>query len=115
MTSTGPRSDCIVVCKDNGIIPGLLTLSECRMLQHVLTVPEAARRVARNPETIRRWVRSGQLPARRIGTQHVIEEADLRALVGGRALTQPAWLKRTSTGEPMPDTLGFLRRQRLSH
>ena len=81
----------------------------------MLTVPEAARRVARNPETIRRWVRSGRLPARRIGTQHVIEEADLNAMVSGRTLTRPAWLRRTSTGEPMPDALAFLRRQRQSH
>ena len=42
-----------------------------------LTVPEAARRVGRNPETIRRWIRAGKLPSRRVGTQHVIDEEDL--------------------------------------
>jgi excisionase family DNA binding protein len=47
----------------------------------MLTVPEVARRVGRNPETVRRWIREGKLPARKIGTQHVIDEDDL-ALVG---------------------------------
>ncbi len=45
----------------------------------MLTVPEAARRASRNPETIRRWIREGKLPARKVGTQHVLEEADLEA------------------------------------
>lgn len=42
----------------------------------MLTVPEAARRVARDPETVRRWIRSGRLRARKVGTQHVIDEND---------------------------------------
>ena len=48
----------------------------------MLTVPEAARRAGRNPETIRRWIREGKLPARKVGTQHVLEEADLAAYLG---------------------------------
>ena len=40
----------------------------------MLTVPEAARRTGRNPETIRRWIREGKLAARKVGTQHVIED-----------------------------------------
>ncbi len=48
-----------------------------------LTVPEAARRIGRNPETIRRWIRAGKLPARKIGTQHLIEESDLDAVTPG--------------------------------
>jgi excisionase family DNA binding protein len=47
----------------------------------VLTVPEAARRAGRNPETIRRWIRSGRLPATKVGTQHVIDEGDLEAVL----------------------------------
>lgn len=48
----------------------------------MLTVPEVARRVGKHPETIRRWIREGKLPATKIGTQHIIDEDDL-ALVGG--------------------------------
>jgi len=47
----------------------------------MLTVPEAARRANRNPETIRRWIRAGKLRARKIGTQHIIEETDLNAVL----------------------------------
>ncbi len=47
----------------------------------MMTVPEAARKVGRDPETIRRWIRSGRLRARKVGTQHVIEEADLESLI----------------------------------
>ncbi len=56
------------------------------MLQHVLTVPQAARRTRRNPETIRRWIREGKLPARKIGAQHVIEEGDLEGFLSGEVL-----------------------------
>lgn len=40
----------------------------------MLTVPEAARRIGRNPQTVRRWIRSGRLPADRLGTQHLVRE-----------------------------------------
>lgn len=49
----------------------------------VLTVPEAARQIGRNPETVRRWIRAGKLPASKVGTQHVIAEDDLTNLVRG--------------------------------
>ncbi len=42
-----------------------------------LTVPEAAKRIGRNPETIRRWIRAGKLQSRKVGTQHLIDEDDL--------------------------------------
>ena len=46
----------------------------------MLTVPEAARRAGRHPETIRRWIREGRLRAHKVGTQHVIEADDLVAV-----------------------------------
>lgn len=47
-----------------------------------ITVPEAAARAHRTQETIRRWIWSGRLPARKVGNQHVIEEAELERLIG---------------------------------
>ncbi len=82
----------------------------------MLTVPEAARRVARNPETIRRWIREGKLPAERIGTQWVIEEEDLDAVMnGGMSLPRPEGLRKTFYGEPMPDVVAAIRRSRMGH
>jgi excisionase family DNA binding protein len=78
----------------------------------MLTVPEAARRVRCNPETVRRWIRSGRLPSRRAGTQHLIEESDLLALVPPSAIRLPAAWRRTATGEPMPDVVRAVRRSR---
>jgi excisionase family DNA binding protein len=81
----------------------------------MLTVPEAARWSGRNPETIRRWIRSGRLQARKIGTQHLIEEGDLAALVERGSVPLPEGWERTMTGEPMPDVLGAIRASRSSH
>jgi len=81
----------------------------------VLTVPEAAARAGRDPETIRRWIRSGKLRARKVGTQHVIDELDLEALAEGQTLPLPRAWKKTSTGEPMPDVVTALRRSRAGH
>lgn len=83
----------------------------------MLTVPEAARRTGRNPETIRRWIREGKLPARKVGTQHVIEEVDLASFVaddGDRAPLPPEW-QRTTWGGPMPDVVAAIRRTRAGH
>ena len=78
----------------------------------MLTVPEAARRLRLNPETIRRWIRSGRLRARKIGTQHVIDERDLESLRKRESLPVPPGLAKTATGEPMPDVLAALGRSR---
>jgi excisionase family DNA binding protein len=83
----------------------------------VLTVPEAARRARRNPETIRRWIREGKLRARKVGTQHVLEEQDLDELLGRFADTvplPPEW-KTTFWGGPMPDVVAAVRRSRAGH
>jgi excisionase family DNA binding protein len=81
----------------------------------VLTVPEAAVRSGRDPETIRRWIRSGKLRARKVGTQHLIEEEDLQAFLEKDTLPLPPALRKTSTGEPMPDVVAALRRSRAAH
>lgn len=83
----------------------------------MLTVPEAARRAGRNPETIRRWIREGKLPARKVGTQHVLEEQDLDAYLeetSDRLPLPPTWQK-TFWGGPMPDFTRIIRQQRDEH
>jgi excisionase family DNA binding protein len=80
----------------------------------MLTVPEAARRTRRDPETVRRWIRSGRLKATRIGTQHLIEEEDLANLTSDAALPLPASWQRTATGERMPDVLAAIRSSRAA-
>ena len=81
----------------------------------MLTVPQAARRLAKNPETIRRWIRSGRLPARKVGTQHVIAEEDLDRLQGAEVLPLPESWTRTWTGEPMPNWVSIVRQERDEH
>ena len=81
----------------------------------MLTVPEVARRTRRDPETIRRWIRAGRLRARRVGTQHIIDEADLLALMSVPRRSLPAAWRKTATGEPMPDIVGAVRRSREGH
>jgi excisionase family DNA binding protein len=78
----------------------------------MLTVPEAAKRAARDPETIRRWIRSGRLRARKIGTQHVIEEADLDEVLEVDSLRVPARWRRFDSGRPQPNWAGALARSR---
>ena len=82
----------------------------------MLTVPQAARRVGRNPETVRRWIREGKLRARKVGTQHVIEEQDLEV-----AAPEPwpveipeAW-RTYEDGTPQPDWEALIRESRDSH
>ncbi len=83
----------------------------------MLTVPEAARRVRRDPETVRRWIRSGKLRARKIGTQHIIEERDLEAAAPQeKAVLRPArWLKAWKQPFPEPDWAGWVRTSRDRH
>jgi excisionase family DNA binding protein len=82
----------------------------------VLTVPQAADRVHRNPETIRRWIRRGRLRARKVGTQHVINEADLDDLVDEPPpLPKPEAWKWFDSGRPQPDWAAAIRRSREGH
>jgi excisionase family DNA binding protein len=83
----------------------------------MITVPEAARLAGKDPETIRRWIRSGRLPARKIGTQHVVEEDDLEAILDLDELPAPAawgW-DRLADGRPTPNVVAVIRRQRAGH
>jgi excisionase family DNA binding protein len=86
------------------------------MLQHMqMTVPEAAERVKRNPETVRRWIRSGRLRAQRIGTQHLIDEVDLLDATAPEMLPLPPGWTRTFDGEPMPNVVAWIRHSREGH
>lgn len=79
----------------------------------MLSVPEAADRVGRDPETVRRWIRTGKLRSQKVGTQHLIDENDLDQLTGeDGSLTLPAAWRKTWTGEPQPDWVRLIRRSR---
>ena len=82
----------------------------------MITVPEAARRAGRNPETIRRWIREGKLASRKVGTQHTIEEHELEALMGDDEMLPlpPEW-QFMSDGRPMPNVVLAVRRSRAGH
>ena len=82
----------------------------------VLTVMEAAQRVGRDPETIRRWIRAGRLRARRSGNRHLIEEDDL-AMVAEEphSIGVPPELERFESGNPQPDWVKILHRSRARH
>jgi len=78
----------------------------------MLTVPEVARRLNRDPETVRRWIRTGKLRAHRVGTQHIVDDEDLAALTMTPVSVPAGWMT-TATGEPMPDILNAMRTSRL--
>ena len=83
----------------------------------MITVPEAARRARRNPETIRRWIREGKLRSRKVGTQHTIEEHDLEAILTDEdeMLPLPPEWQVTFWGDPMPNVVAAVRRSRNAH
>jgi len=80
----------------------------------MLTVPEAARRANRNPETIRRWIRAGRLRSQKVGTQHVIDEADLDAILDedGEMLPLPEAWRLMEDGSPQLNWVRIIRRSR---
>jgi excisionase family DNA binding protein len=87
---------------------------------NMLTVPEAAKRTGRNPETVRRWIREGKLRAHKVGTQHVIEEQDLEAMQPGGypdmlPLPKEWGWEKTFWGAPMPNVAAWIRESRAGH
>lgn len=76
----------------------------------MLTVLEVAARVGRDPETVRRWIRSGKLASRKVGLQHMVDERDLPSRSDEASV--PASWGYTITGEPMPDVVAAVRRGR---
>lgn len=82
----------------------------------MLTVPEAAGRVGRDPETVRRWIRSGKLRSQKVGTQHLIDEGELDALIDGDgSLPLPDEWKQMRSGRRQPDWVAIIRRSRRGH
>jgi len=56
----------------------------------ILFVEEVADRVRTSATTVRKWIRRGQLPARRIGRRLLVRRADLDRLIGCFDETRPA-------------------------
>ena len=82
----------------------------------MLTVAEAARKIGLSPETVRRWIRSGKLPAQRIGTHHLIDERDIQPFEGeeGQGWIPGQW-RTFPDGRAQPNWERIVRRQRESH
>jgi excisionase family DNA binding protein len=81
----------------------------------MITVPEAARRSGLNPETIRRWIRAGRLRSQRVGTQHLVDEDALDALVDDAPIELPPVWEQADDGLPMPNWERIVRDGRESH
>jgi excisionase family DNA binding protein len=82
----------------------------------MMTVPEAARRVGRDPETVRRWIRSGKLRSQKIGTQHLIDERDLEPFEeDDDVLPMPDEWKYFASGRRQPNWVKIIRESRASH
>lgn len=76
----------------------------------MLTVVEAARRIGRHPETIRRWIWSGRIRAEKVGGRHLIPESELDQAEGaeGPERSFAVWLEQLYE---LHDELGFSRRR----
>jgi excisionase family DNA binding protein len=77
----------------------------------MLTVAEIVDRVGKNHETIRRWIRSGRLPVRRVGHRHAIEDQDLRSI---EAELPDDW-QVGDDGKLAPNWVAALHRSRSGH
>lgn len=80
-----------------------------------MTVPEVAKRLGKNPETVRRWIREGKLPAKKIGSQHFIDEADVADYEMDDDEVLPTRFTKTFWGGPMPNWVRLVRESRDAH
>jgi excisionase family DNA binding protein len=69
--------------------------------EELLTVREVARRCHRSEETVRRWIWSGKLPARKLGNQLFVEGCALPLLADRRLISQEPPLERRYDAEQM--------------
>lgn len=67
----------------------------------MVDVQEAATIAGRDPETIRRWIRSGRLAAQRRANRLLVPRGDVERLVGSQAshprMTLAAWRDHVAT------------------
>ncbi len=82
----------------------------------MIGVAEAASRVGRSPETVRRWIRSGRLPASRDGRRLVLDVGDLDAVRDELypMLALPAEWQRLEDGSPAPNWVAAVALSRSS-
>lgn len=59
-------------------------------MSQFLTVPEVADLLRVTPMTVRRWIKSGRLPASQIGRDYRIQAGDVDALVAGAEIGRGA-------------------------
>lgn len=81
----------------------------------MLTVAEAAQRVGKAPETIRRWIRDGRLPAETVRGKYLIDPAALDEARDEAypMLPLPLEWQVLDDGTPAPNWIAKLRRSRL--
>jgi len=65
--------------------------------EELLTVREVARRCQRSEETVRRWVWSGKLPARKLGNQLYVAEGELQRFQSERGVSESRAAYKAST------------------
>lgn len=56
--------------------------------RNLLTVRQVAQACGRSPETVRRWIWEGKLPAQKLGNQLFVAAADLTQLLKGRQVNK---------------------------
>ena len=79
--------------------------------------------MGKDPETIRRWIRSGKLRAQKIGLKHMIDEADLPIQDEDAEYAEyaeflaglPESMRTMADGRPMPNVLAWVRASRAGH